>query len=226
MKNNFSIKNRLLIQLFAITAILVVTFFFTIKSFIGNTVISTQDGLLSASLGSIIKKIRVEQDEIYVDLPYDTFSILGSMKDDKVYYRFDLNNKFLTGYEDLPTQNSYGEIREPYFDTIKYCGEDVRLANVRKIFVVKNKEIELLISLGQTQNFQKIINNDVTKNMIIIFSLFSVIIIFLVLITTNSTIRPLNKLAKQFGSRGPKDLRVLKYQTPLELKPLVSSLNG
>ena len=54
MKNNFSIKNRLLIQLFAITAILVVTFFFTIKSFIGNTVISTQDGLLSASLGSII----------------------------------------------------------------------------------------------------------------------------------------------------------------------------
>ena len=108
MKNNFSIKNRLLIQLFAITAILVVTFFFTIKSFIGNTVISTQDGLLSASLGSIIKKIRVEQDEIYVDLPYDTFSILGSMKDDKVYYRFDLNNEFLTGYEDLPTQNSYG----------------------------------------------------------------------------------------------------------------------
>ena len=120
MKNNFSIKNRLLIQLFAITAILVVTFFFTIKSFIGNTVISTQDGLLSASLGSIIKKIRVEQDEIYVDLPYDTFSILGSMKDDKVYYRFDLNNEFLTGYEDLPTQNPYGEIREPYFDTIKY----------------------------------------------------------------------------------------------------------
>ena len=70
MKNNFSIKNRLLIQLFAITAILVVTFFFTIKSFIGNTVISTQDGLLSASLGSIIKKIRVEQDEIYVCLLY------------------------------------------------------------------------------------------------------------------------------------------------------------
>ena len=226
MKNNFSIKNRLLIQLFAITSILVITFFFTIKSFIGNTVISTQDGLLSASLGSIIKKIRVEQDEIYVDLPYDTFSILGSMKDDKVYYRFDLNNEFLTGYEDLPTQNSYGEIREPYFDTIKYRGEDVRLANVRKTFVVKNKEIELLISLGQTQNFQKIINNDVTKNMIIIFSLFSVIIIFLVLITTNSTIRPLNKLAKQVGSRGPKDLRVVKYQTPLELKPLVSSLNG
>ena len=32
------------------------------------------------------------------------------MKDDKAYYRFDLNNEFLTGYEDLPTQNSYGEI--------------------------------------------------------------------------------------------------------------------
>jgi len=58
MKNSFSIKNRLLIQLFAITSILVVTFFFTIKSFIGKTVISTQDGLLSASLGSIIKKIE------------------------------------------------------------------------------------------------------------------------------------------------------------------------
>ena len=96
----------------------------------------------------------------------------------------------------------------------------------RKIFTVKNKELELLISLGQTQNFQMIINNDVTKNMIIIFSLFSVIIIFFVLITTNSTIRPLNNLARQVGSRGPKDLRIVKYQTPLELKPLVTSLNG
>ena len=112
------------------------------------------------------------------------------MKDDKVYYRFDLNNEFLTGYEDLPNQNSYGEIREPYFDTIKYRGEDVRLANVRKTFVVKNKEIELLISLGQTQNFQKIINNDVTKNMIIIFYLFSVIIIFLFSLTEIQQLDP------------------------------------
>ncbi|MDB2359374.1 sensor histidine kinase N-terminal domain-containing protein [Alphaproteobacteria bacterium] len=224
--NNFSIKNRLLLQLATVATILIISFFFTIKSFIGNTVISTQDGLLSASLGSIIKKIRVEQGEIYIDLPYDTFSILGSMKDDKVYYRFDLNKKFLTGYEDLPKREIYGDIREPNFETIIYRGETIRLANIKKNFNIKNKELEILITLGQTQNFQKSINNDVTKNMIIIFVLFSFVIIFLVIITTNYTIRPLNSLARQLSLRGPKDLRIVKYKAPIELKPLVQSLNG
>lgn len=224
--NNLSIKNRLLLQLATVATILIISFFFTIKSFIGNTVISTQDGLLSASLGSIIKKIRVEQGEIYIDLPYDTFSILGSMKDDKVYYRFDLNKKFLTGYEDLPKREIYGDIREPNFETIIYRGETIRLANIKKNFNIKNKELEILITLGQTQNFQKSINNDVTKNMIIIFVLFSFVIIFLVIITTNYTIRPLNSLARQLSLRGPKDLRIVKYKAPIELKPLVQSLNG
>ena len=38
------------------------------------------------------KKYKNDKNDIFVDLPYETFSILGSVGEDKVFYRIDNNN--------------------------------------------------------------------------------------------------------------------------------------
>ena len=93
-KYSFSLRNRLVIQLVLLASFLSIIMFLGIRYLIGETVTATQDGLLNAAIASVENNIRNENNDIFVDLPYETFSILGSVGEDKVFYRIDNNNIF------------------------------------------------------------------------------------------------------------------------------------
>ncbi len=224
--HNFSLRNRLLIQLILLASILSIIMFFGIRAFIGQTITATQDGLLNAAIGSIMEKVRIEKNEVYVDLPYDTFSILGAFGEDRVFYRLDQNKNFLTGYNDFPKSKAYGNLREPFFQTINYKGDLIRTAAIKQLFTIKGEPTEIYILIGQTQNFQSNILQNLTANIFIIVFVFFIIAIFLSFITTTSALRPVNLLAKDVRGRGPQDLREVKHPTPIELRPLLNALNG
>ena len=86
-KNSISIRNRLLIQFGLATVLISVILFFVIKIIITQAITSTQDKLLSAALNSISEKFYIDKDELSLDLPYDTFSLIGSISDDKIFYK-------------------------------------------------------------------------------------------------------------------------------------------
>ena len=139
--NNFSLKNRLLIQLSIIAAILSIIIFVGIRTLVTQTLTTTQDSLLKASVNSIVEGVRVGNNDIYLIWPFETFSTLGRLGEDRIFYRLDKNNEFLIGYNKFPKSKIYGNLSKPSFKTINYKEKNIRTVSVKHLFTIKGKPI-------------------------------------------------------------------------------------
>ena len=222
---NLSIKNRLLIQLGFVAFAISLCVFLITRIVVSQAITATQDGLLTASIQSVIDKIYVVENTVSVDLPYDTFSLLGAVGEDRIFYRIDESGQFLTGYSDFPMPNKFGNIQEPEFSNLKYMGETLRMAAIENIVFAMDKPHELRIIIAQSQNFQKSIASRISSNLILITFFFFMIAILFAFLTANLTIKPIDLFAKDVKMRGPNNLRKVSVDVPTELRPLAQSLN-
>ncbi len=222
---NLSIKNRLLIQLGFVAFAISLCVFLITRIVVSQAITATQDGLLTTSIQSVIDKIYVVENTVSVDLPYDTFSLLGAVGEDRIFYRIDESGQFLTGYSDFPMPNKFGNIQEPEFSNLKYMGETLRMAAIENIVFAMDKPHELRIIIAQSQNFQKSIASRISSNLILITFFFFMIAILFAFLTANLTIKPIDLFAKDVKMRGPNNLRKVSVDVPTELRPLAQSLN-
>ena len=132
-KLNLSIRNRLLIQLGCVAFAISLCLFLITRIVVLQAITATQDGLLTAAIQSVIDKIYVVENSVSVDLPYDTFSLLGALGEDRIFYRIDDNGQFLTGYLDFPMPHKFGNIQEPEFSNVEHKGERLRIAATENI---------------------------------------------------------------------------------------------
>ena len=220
-----SLRNRLLVILAILVAIFSIVLFVSIRALTGQAVSAAQDGLLKAAAVSILEKVRISDGALFFDLPYDTFTILGSIGEDRIFYRIDANSTFLTGYEDLPISDTYGDERTPAFASIEYRGGILRLAAIEKPVLVEGQSIRIRVLIGQTSNFQAQLLSQLTENLLIIVLSFCLFVGLLALLTVNSMLNPIRRLADAVDRRGPNDLRQVDHPTPKELEPLLNALN-
>ena len=223
-KNSISIRNRLLIQFGLATVLISVILFFVIKIIITQAITSTQDKLLSAALNSISEKFYIDKDELSLDLPYDTFSLIGSISDDKIFYRIELNGNFLTGYQDFPVSSKFGNLREPFFYNKNYNNQVIRVASIKQSFFLNGIDNDINISIGQTLNLQSNILFQVTNNLYLLIYLFN--FIFFNCVFRNLTLSTIRFLASKLTKKEPNNLDYINEDAPVELKPLINSLNG
>jgi two-component system sensor histidine kinase TctE len=220
-----SLRNRLLVILAILVAMFSLVLFVSMRTLTGQAVSAAQDGLLKAAAVSILEKVRISDGALFFDLPYDTFTILGSIGEDRIFYRIDANAAFLTGYEDLPISDTYGDERTPSFGSIDYKGEILRVAAIEKPVLVEGQSIRIRVLIGQTSNFQAQLLSRLTENLLIIVVSFCLFAWLLAALTVNSMLNPIRRLADAVGRRGPNDLRQVDHPTPQELAPLMTALN-
>ena len=223
---NLSIKQRLVLQLGIVTILIAFSLFFLIKNITNQIMTTTQDRLLTASLNSIIDKFYTSNKDISLDLPYDTFSLLGAISEDKLFYKIDYNDKFLTGYQKFPMVLKYGNLRKPIFYNLIFENEKIRVAAIKHSIYVNGKKNLLFIQIGQTLNFQSSISSQITNNLLLIILIFMVLSIILVLLATRIALQPITLLANDLNKRKPNDLTLVKNNVPIELAPLILSLNS
>ena len=223
---NLSIKQRLVLQLGIVTILIAFSLFFLLKNITNQIMTTTQDRLLTASLNSIIDKFYTSNKDISLDLPYDTFSLLGAISEDKLFYKIDYNDKFLTGYQKFPMVLKYGNLRKPIFYDLIFENEKIRVAAIKHSIYVNGKKNLLFIKIGQTLNFQSSISSQITNNLLLIILIFMVLSIILVLLATRIALQPITLLANDLNKRKPNDLTLVKNNVPIELAPLILSLNS
>ena len=147
MKPVSSIRRRLVMQLAAIAALLSVAFLFAVRGVAERAAQDTQDGILAASATSIADALYVEAGELRLELPYSAISMLGSVSQDRVFYRVIVDGETLTGYEDLPFSQGSTLI----FETLPFNGEDLRVATIDRTISDGNIQREVKVVVGQTQ---------------------------------------------------------------------------
>lgn len=221
-----SLRLRLVLQLLGIAAVLAIVLYFTVRTVAVQAAEASQDGVLGAATLAIAERLQGGDDGVSVDLPYEAFSILGSISADRVFYRIDARGLTLTGYDDLPLPPEAGAAVTPVFYTSPYRDTEVRIAAVARMVLVARKPVPVLVMVAQTRQGQEAIAQRVAQRAAAIGLGSFVLAAVLSLLTAGSVLGPINRLAAAVARRGPQDLRAVDHPTPVELRPLITALSG
>ncbi len=221
-----SIRRQLVLQLAAIAALLSLAFFLSVRVVAEKAATDTQDNILAASATSIADALYTEGGSIRLELPYSALSMLGTISEDRVFYRVLRGDTTLTGYDDLPAPKVSEKTRAPAFDTIIYKGEEVRTVTVARIFSTGEVPKRITIIVGQTRLGLEATSSTITATATAIGIVFFIVAIVLSLWAAQNTLRPIDRLTLSVTRRGPADLRPVMTETPAELIPLVTALNS
>lgn len=217
-----SLRLRLAFMLIASGAVMATALVLVFQGFARQIATDAQDGQLLASATSILESVAIEEGELQIDIPYAALSMLGSVSDDRVFYRIDRNEEFLSGYEDLviPTRTN-----ETAFSNGSYLTAEVRLVSVSRVVGSGSETAELSVSVAQTTEGIDARMQAVFRQAAIAGAAFFATATLLALWVSDRAFMPLRTLAASVGRRGPSDLRPIRQDVPKELIPLVGSFN-
>ncbi len=220
-----SIRLRLVGQLAAVAAVLSVAFFLIVRGVAGQAAEDTQDNILAASATAIADALYTDNNAVSLELPYSAISMLGTISQDRVFYRVVADGTTLTGYDDLPSPDAQTLGPAPNFTTFPYRGESVRVATVLRSVSVGNQPVNVTVTVAQTQLGLAEISSRITATATAIAVGFFLAAMALILLAARSALAPIGRLTRSVSRRGPQDLRPVVTDTPTELVPLVEELN-
>jgi two-component system sensor histidine kinase TctE len=221
-----SLRRRLLVQLLTIAAVLAVLLYLTVRTVAGQAAEATQDGILGAATLAIAEKLRAGPERVDIDLPYDAFSVLGSISEDRVFYRIDAGGETLTGYADLPLPEGLAPGVTPSFYSVPFRDTSVRVAAVTRQMVVGDRIETVTVLVAQTRLGQEAIAARIANRAAALGVGFFTLALLLSLVAAGSVLSPIDRLAEVVARRGPQDLRAVDHPAPRELVPLIGALNG
>ena len=219
-----SLRARLILQVLIVSAVLAVALSYTVRRIAADASEATQDAILGAATTAIADQLRSTGDGIEIDLPYATFAMLGAMGQESLYYRIDLGDQVLTGYEDLPTSQPQPD--GAAFFSVVYRGNDLRLASTGRSLLVDGRNVDVTVTVGQTRLAGAAVADQMAARAAILGLGFFALSVPFALIAAHGTLSPLDRLAETLRRRGPRDLRPVRRDVPDELQPLVGALNG
>lgn len=221
-----SLKQRLFFQLLISVAILSLVLYFSVRWIAEGAAESTQDNILGASVASIVDEIRVENDAVAVDIPYSSLSMLGSVSNDRVFYRITVDDQTLTGYDDLPSlKKGRGDTSLIYW-TESFRDSKIRLSTQTRPVFYGGKTHLIGVTVAQTRSGQELITSQMANTAAAFGLSFFVIASILSWVTASSALRPLKRVEQSVQRRGPHDMRPMKTQAPDEIVPLLVALNS
>ncbi|MBL4767267.1 MAG: sensor histidine kinase [Rhodobacteraceae bacterium] len=226
MKAHGSIRRRLFFQLAGVAAVLSLAFFLVVREVAERAAVGTQDDILSASATAIADSLCSEGDGVTLELPYAALSMLGTIYEDRVFYRIVSAQKTLTGYADLPQPRLTPRPGEPIFASFDYRGEQVRAVSVSRAIGPVSDATNVTVTVAQTRLGLEAISRRITVTATGVGVGFFLLATALSLWAARSALKPIEHLTDSVTRRGPNDLRPVKANTPAELVPLVGALNS
>jgi two-component system, OmpR family, sensor histidine kinase TctE len=226
VKARGSIRRRLFFQLAGVAAVLSLAFFLVVREVAERAAEGTQDDILSASATAIADSLRSENQGVTLELPYAALSMLGTINDDRVFYRVVAAQSTLTGYGDLPQPRITPRPGEPVFASFIYRGDEVRAVSVSRPIGPAGIATNVVVTVAQTRLGLEAISRRITITATGVGVGFFLLATALSLAAARSALRPIERMTDSVTRRGPNDLRPVKAQPPTELVPLVVALNS
>lgn len=221
-----SIRRRLFFQLAAVAALLSLAFFLVVRELAEQAAEASQDDILAASATSIADSLNSEAEGITLDLPYAALSMLGTINQDRVFYRVATDDKTLTGYDDLPPPREIPQLGAPVFATYTFRGEAVRAVSVVRPIGPATDLTDIVVTVAQTRSGFVAITQRITTTATAFGLGFFVLATALSLFAANTALAPIARIADSVARRGPKELRPVLADAPTEIVPLVVALNS
>ena len=219
-----SLRNRLAITLIGSVALLTILLYIVVRDYAAQIAQQSQDNILRASVTSMLDTASIRDGEIVMDIPYASFSMLGTDSDDRIFYAIYENDKLISGYDDLPL-HEHADNATTVFQTSNYRDVSVRQVSLSRTLVGAGLRTRVTASIAQTQYSLTGTLSRISYNAAIYGAGFFSLAVLLSVWVSSYTISPLKKLADSVARRGPQDLSPVSKVVPSEMVPLVASLN-
>jgi two-component system sensor histidine kinase TctE len=219
-----SLRSQLAVTLIGGAAILAVLLFFVVRAYAAQIAQKGQDSILAASVTSIIDAAAIRDGSVELDFPYSAFSILNTPSDDRVFYAIYRDDTLLSGYKTLPQPQMQNGVSRSFFTTA-FHGDTVRLVRASRILVGENLRTQVFVTVAQTQDALSVTLNRISRNVALFGIGFFLLAALLSYWATSKTIDQLTRLTTSITRRGPQDLTPVAKPVPIEMVPLVVSLN-
>lgn len=220
-----SLRNRLMLTLIGGAAIIAFLLFVAVRNYAVQVAQQGQDNILDASIISMLDTAAVRDGAIELDLPYSAFSMLSTAADDRVFYAIMQDGRFLSGYEELATNDQF-KAKGPTFQNGEIRGAVVRQVSASRTLIGANQRTEVQIVLAQTQDALAETLDQISRNAALFGLGFFALAAATAYWAISTTIGQLGKLTTSVTRRGPQDLSPFTKPVPREMIPLVSSLNS
>lgn len=220
-----SLRNRLVLILIGGAAVLALLLFLTVRNYATQVAQHGQDSILRASVTSILETAAIQDGVVEIDIPYSSFSMLSTPSDDRIFYAVYQNNILLSGYPDLlPMEDEVTQ--QNGFQTVVFRGEPVRMVTSSRTMIGADNRVQISVVLAQTQEALSIKLDQISRNATLFGAFFFALATALSFWATSTTIGQLNRLTQSVTRRGPQDLSPFAKPVPIEMVPLVESLNS
>lgn len=224
MTSTFSIRRRILALAVALLLGAAVVLIVFIQNYADRASDSAFDRLLAASALTIAGAVQVEEETVFVELPFAAFAMFSGL--DRVFYAVeDPDARTVTGYDDLAAAMGETTTAEPHFSDIVYRGELVRVATIGRLISTASDTGWVTIHVAETQRQREALAAEILSNAIVPVIALTLLAVALVWFGISRMFAPLTQLEQELQSRAPDDLSPLTVPVPVEVDHLVSALN-
>lgn len=193
------------------------------------------DRLMAGAALQIAESIGMQESEVVIDLPQAAFETLALAPDDRVFYAITtLDDELITGYPGLPkfdpltSRISNLEGREEFplrFFDAHYSGERMRFITLKRVLNDVGVTLEVQLQIGQTLRARNALSTDISWRALQFVAFFFLFALVLIMFGIWMLLRPLSQVNKALSERSPVDLSQLDLPVPLEVEPLVETIN-
>ncbi|KQU64337.1 histidine kinase [Aminobacter sp. DSM 101952] len=191
-----------------------------------DTANAVSDRVLAGSALAIAERVVVAEDgALEVDIPYVALEMLTSAAQDRVFYRVDGPDGFITGYQTLPLIEGLEQEESGYTDA-SFRGEPIRLTSLSRAASTGASSIPFVVTVAETtiartHLAQTILLRSALRLAILIGSAAAI-----VWLAVTFSLGPLYRLRDAIAERNPDDLHPIEQSVPKEVRGLVDTVNS
>lgn len=189
-----------------------------------RTANTVSDRVLIGSALAMAERVTVGIDGMLeADVPYSALEMLTSTAQDRVFYRIDGPQGFITGYEELP-RAALAEDRG--FADVVFAGEAVRVATLSRAATTGEGMTPFTVTVAESTLARRELARTILLRSALRMGLFILLAAGIVWVAVTLSLRPLARLEAALSARSPDDLRPILDPTPQELAALIAAMNG
>lgn len=224
--SRWSLRRRLLGGLLLSTVILGLIALVDTWGEARRTAQSVSDRVLAGSALAIAERVSVDlSGEIQVDLPYSALDMLASTAEDRVFYRVDGPDGFLSGYEDLATlPGAPGD--DTAFADGRYGDTRIRIATHFGQVSTGEESLRFSVTVAESTRARDALARSILfRSALRLAGLAAGAALIVWLMVTNA-LRPMDRLARRLSARAPDDLSPLRADIPSEMAGPIDAMNS
>ncbi|MCJ0765787.1 sensor histidine kinase [Variovorax terrae] len=187
------------------------------------------DRALEYNVQALAQLVTAQHNRVQLNLPQPARELLRADDSDLVYYQvMGVKGEFLSGDHDFPAPP---EDEKPAIGEVRLRDGEIHGLDVRIAYTWIRMDIPdaqpALVQVAETREKRKVLATEIIKGVMLPQFVILPLAVLLVWLALVRGIKPLNQLEERIRARKPDDLSPLDDSAvPLEVAPLVSSVNG